>query len=125
MRILSTYVHGILDYIVGVALIVAPNIFGFSELGGSAVLVPRVLGAAAILFSLLTNYEWGVLKVIPMRVHLVVDFLSGALLAGSPWLFGFANEPANAWAPHVVVGLTEILVVLLSQTEPRRNLKQP
>jgi hypothetical protein len=58
-----------------------------------------------------------------MRVHLVVDFLSGALLAASPWLFGFANEPSNAWAPHVVVGLMEILVVGMSQTEPRRNLK--
>jgi hypothetical protein len=101
----------------------APNIFGFSELGGAAVLLPRLLGGAAILFSLLTNYEWGVLKVIPMRVHLVVDFLSGALLAASPWLFGFANAPANAWAPHVVVGLMEILVVMMSQTEPRSNLK--
>jgi hypothetical protein len=123
MRILSTYVHGILDYVVGLALILAPNIFGFSELGGPAVLLPRLLGTAAILFSLLTNYEWGVLKIIPMRVHLVVDFLSGALLAASPWLFGFATEPANAWAPHVVVGVMEILVVMMSQTEPRSNLK--
>jgi hypothetical protein len=123
MRILSTYIHGMLDYVVGVALIMAPNIFGFSELGGPAVLLPRVLGTAAILVSLLTNYEWGVFRVIPMRVHLVVDFLSGALLAASPWLFGFSHEPSNAWAPHVVVGLMEILVVVMSQTEPRRNLK--
>lgn len=123
MRILSTYVHGVLDYVVGVALIAAPNLFGFSELGGPAVLLPRLLGAAAILFSVLTNYEWGVLKVIPMRVHLAVDFLSGVLLAISPWLFGFANEPANAWAPHVVVGVMENFVVFMSQTEPRRNLK--
>ena len=123
MRILSTYIHGILDYIVGVALIMAPSIFGFSELGGPAVLLPRVLGAAAILFSVLTNYEWGVVKVIPMRVHLIVDFLSGTLLAASPWLFGFADEPRNVWAPHVVMGVMEIVVVLMSQTEPRRNLK--
>ena len=122
MRFLTTYVHGILDYIVGAALIVAPNIFGFSEVGGMAVLLPRVLGVAAIVVSLLTNYEWGLMKVIPMPVHLGIDFLSGALLAASPWLFGFATDPANAWMPHVVFGLAEILVVFVSQREPGQRI---
>lgn len=122
MRFLTTYVHGILDYIVGAALIVAPNIFGFSEVGGMAVLLPRVLGVAAIVVSLLTNYEWGLMKVIPMRVHLGIDFLSGALLAASPWLFAFATDPANAWMPHVVFGLAEILVVFVSQREPGQRI---
>ncbi len=122
MRFLTTYVHGILDYIVGAALIVAPNIFGFSEVGGMAVLLPRVLGVAAIVVSLLTNYEWGLMKVIPMPVHLGIDFLSGALLAASPWLFGFATQPENAWMPHVVFGLAEILVVFVSQREPGQRI---
>lgn len=126
MRFFTTYVHGILDYIVGAVLIVAPNIFGFSKVGGVAVLLPRVLGVAAIVVSLLTNYltnyEWGLMKVIPMPVHLGIDFLSGALLAASPWVFGFATDPANAWMPHVVFGLAEILVVFVSQREPGQRI---
>lgn len=119
MKFLPTSVHGVLDYLVGVALILAPTIFGFSDVGGAAVLIPQVLGAALIVYSLLTNYEWGVYKVLPMSYHLVVDFLAAAFLAASPWLFGFRDEEANAWLPHVVVGVVVVLVVLVSQTKPR------
>jgi cyanate permease len=53
-----------------------------------------------------------------MPYHLVVDFIAAALLAVSPWLFGFSDEKSNAWLPHVVVGVVVILVVLMSQTTP-------
>lgn len=37
--------HGMLDYPGGVALIAAPWILGFSDVGGAAVTVPVVLGS--------------------------------------------------------------------------------
>jgi hypothetical protein len=46
-----------------------------------------ILGWAALVHSLLTNYELGLFKVLPFRVHLTLDVFSGALLAVSPWLF--------------------------------------
>lgn len=118
MRFIPTQVHGILDYIEGIALILAPNIFGFSEVGGAAVLVPRILGVGLILYSLLTKYEVGVVKVVPMGVHLALDFIAGAFLALSPFIFGFSDESANAWYPHVIVGIAVILIVLLSKSDP-------
>lgn len=118
MRILPTKIHGALDYIVGIALILAPNIFGFTGVGGAAVTIPRLLGVVLIVYSVFTNYEWGVFKMLDMRYHLVVDFLASVFLAASPFLFGFINQSANAWLPHVVVGLTVVLVVLVSQTRP-------
>lgn len=118
MKVIPTRVHGVLDYIVGVALIFAPLLFGFSDLGGAAVMVPIVLGVALILYSLLTRYELGIFKVLPMKYHLVIDFVAAAFLALSPWLFGFADQTWNAWVPHLVVGLAVIVVVVLSKTEP-------
>jgi hypothetical protein len=35
-----------------------------------------------------------------------------ALLAASPWLFGFADGSANVWVPHMVVGLAAIFLGL-------------
>lgn len=119
IRILPTKVHGVLDYLVGFALIAAPLLFGFSDVGGAAVWLPRVLGVALIVYSLLTRYEWGVVKVLPMAYHLVIDFLAAALLAVSPFVFGFVGDKPNAWLPHVVVGIVVILVVLVSQTQPQ------
>jgi hypothetical protein len=60
------------------------------------------------------------MRVIPMPVHLTLDALSGALLAVSPWLFGFAD---HVWVPHVVLGLFEIGAALLTETTPRREAR--
>jgi SPW repeat len=116
MRFIPTKLHAPLDYIVGVALIAAPWIFQFSE-HTAATVVPIVLGVGLIAYSLLTDYELGVWKVAPMAVHNLIDIAAGALLAASPWIFGFADESANVWVPHVVVGLAAIFLGLTTKQE--------
>jgi hypothetical protein len=113
MRFIPTKFHAPLDYIVGVALIAAPWIFQFSDT--AATVVPIVLGIGLIAYSLFTDYELGVWKVAPMAVHNLIDVVAGALLALSPWLFGFADEGANAWVPLVVVGLAAIFLGLTTK----------
>jgi hypothetical protein len=115
MKFLPTKIHGILDYLVGIALIAAPTLFGFREVGGPAVIIPTVIGIVLIAYSFFTNYEWGVVKKISMRYHLLVDYVASGFLAMSPFLFGFADQGLNVWLPHTVVGLTVIAVVLVSQ----------
>ena len=111
MRFIPTKFHAPLDYIVGAALISAPWIFQFSE-HKAATVVPIVLGIGLIAYSLFTNYELGVWKVAPMAVHNVIDVVAGTVLAASPWLFGFADESANVWLPHVIVGAAAIFLGL-------------
>ncbi|HEY7017808.1 MAG TPA: SPW repeat protein [Gaiellaceae bacterium] len=111
MRFIPTKFHAPLDYIVGAALIAAPWLFGFSE-HTAATVVPIVLGIGLIAYSLFTDYELGVWKVAPMAVHNLIDIAAGTLLAASPWIFGFADESANVWVPHVVVGLAAVFLGL-------------
>ncbi|WP_309129845.1 SPW repeat protein [Microbacterium sp.] len=118
MRFIPTKVHGVLDYLVGIALIAAPWLFGFAQLGGPAVIIPIVLGVGLIVYSLFTRYEWGPFGVIPMPVHLVFDVVASVFLAVSPWLFGFSDEAPNVWLPHLIVGITVVIVVLLSKPTP-------
>lgn len=117
-QFIPTKVHGALDYIVGIALILAPWLFGFMDMGGAAVIIPMVLGVGLILYSLFTRYEWGLIKVLGMPYHLIFDVVASLFLAASPFLFGFYTQPLNVWVPHVVVGLTVILVVIFSQRQP-------
>ena len=114
MRFIPTKYHAPLDYIVGAALIAAPWIFQFSGHTAPTV-VSIVLGIGLIGYSLFTNYELGVWKVAPMAVHNLIDIAAGALLALSPWIFGFADESANVWVPHVVVGLAAIFLGLTTK----------
>lgn len=115
MAIISTRVHGALDYGVGGLLIAAPWLLGFAT-GGPAQWVPVVLGAGAIVYSLLTRYELGVIGLIPMPVHLAIDAASGVLLALSPWLFGFAGL---VFLPHVLFGAFEVTAAALTDRHPR------
>ena len=110
---IPTRVHGIIDYIVGLLLIAAPFLFGFAD-GTAAQWVPNMLGLSALVYSLLTKYELSAAKIIPMPVHLGLDVASGLLLAASPWLFGFSER---VWLPHVVVGVAEIIIPLLTQRQ--------
>ena len=111
MRFIPTKFHAPLDYIVGAALIASPWIFQFSE-HTAATIVPVVLGIGLIAYSLFTNYELGLWKVAPMAVHNLIDIAAGTLLAASPWIFGFADESANVWVPHLVVGPAAIFLGL-------------
>ena len=114
LRFISTRTHGVLDYVVGALLIVVPYILGFAD-GTAAQWVPQVLGLVAIGGALMTDYELGVMRVIPMPVHLGIDVASGVLLAASPWLFGFSDR---VFWPHLVVGLMEIGAGLTTRTVP-------
>lgn len=117
-RIIPTKVHGVLDYLSALALLAAPNIFGFEDVGGAAVWIPRILGIAILLMALLTRYELGVAKLIPMPLHLVIDVIVSMFLAASPFVFNFVNNPSNVWMPHIVVGIVTFIITLLTQTEP-------
>jgi hypothetical protein len=118
IRFIPTGIHAYFDYIGGLGLLAAPFVFGFYSVGGAAVIIPMLLGVGLILYSLLTNYELGIpgLKFIPMSAHLTFDFVASAFLAISPFLFGFINQAPNAWLPHIIAGVTVILLVLVSQT---------
>ena len=106
-----------LDYLVGALLIAAPWLFDFAA-GGAETWIPVVLGAGAILYSLFTDYELGVSRQLSMRTHLMLDLMSGILLAASPWLFGFAD---TVWAPHLALGLFEIGASLMTKREPEHR----
>jgi hypothetical protein len=112
MRILSTRVHGIIDYAFGLLLIIAPYLFGFAN-GGAAQYLPQALGAAIIVMSLVTDYELSLARLIPMPAHLGVDMLGGVLLAASPWLFGFSDR---VYWPHLILGVIEIGTAAMTET---------
>ena len=114
MRFLSTRAHGMLDWLMGPILIIAPLALGL-DTGSAEGLVPMILGVAMILLAFFTNYELGVVRNIPVPTHLTIDLMSGAFLAVSPWLFGFNDR---VWLPHLLLGLVEIGSSLMTRRNP-------
>ncbi|WP_256005467.1 SPW repeat domain-containing protein [Pedobacter deserti] len=104
MHIISRKFHAVLDYMSGAVLIAAPWLLNFdhSDTGAGVAVFAGIL---ILVMSLMTDYEGGVMRVIPMSGHLNMDVLLGVLLAASPWLLGYASE---VFLPHVVMGLLAI-----------------
>jgi uncharacterized membrane protein HdeD (DUF308 family) len=118
MRIIPTFVHGIIDYLAGVLFFFAPEIFGFTDGAGSATMIARVAGAVSLLYALGTNYELGVVKFLSMRAHLIIDYLIGLLFLASPFVFGFVDGPTHQWLPHICFGVFALMAGLMTKKEP-------
>jgi hypothetical protein len=104
MRFISRKAHAVMDYVVGILLIAAPWIFGFSDVPAakwSAIAV----GVLTLVMSLMTDFEGNHKRPVPMSTHLNMDVIMGIFLAISPWLFGFNDV---VYLPHLVVGLFAI-----------------
>ena len=124
LRVIPTSVHGVLDYLTGSALLAAPELFRLKDVPPAA-LTPRLAGAGATAYSLITDYELGAVRLLPMPVHLALDAMSGVLLASSPWLLGYAKNGRRYWLPHTLVGASEILAALTTKTQPPRRRAMP
>lgn len=111
MKFISRKAHAVLDYLVGIALIAAPSLFGFSD-NDAATWSAVGVGVVTLIMSVMTDYEGGLIKVISMGTHLTMDLIAGIFLAVSPWLLGFADR---VFLPHLIVGVMEIAVVIFSQ----------
>lgn len=111
MKPISTKIHGFLDYATGLLLVLLPFFLNF-DISDPKGMILLVLGAFTILLALITRYELGLVKLIPMPVHLVFDILSAVLLGASPWFLGFAGE---TYILYVGIALFEMVVIVLSQ----------
>ena len=109
MKVISDTTHGILDYVTVAIFALAPGVLGLS---GFAALVSYALAAIHLVMTVLTDMPLGVLKIIPIRLHALVEMLVGPVLVVAalvlPALLGDKREF------FLVMGLVILAVWLLS-----------
>jgi hypothetical protein len=109
LKVISDTTHGILDYLTVAIFALAPSILGLT---GFAALVSYALAAIHLAMTLLTNMPLGVIKIIPMRLHALVEMIVGPVLVVAavvlPTILGDRREF------FLVMGLVILAVWLLS-----------
>jgi hypothetical protein len=116
-RPISTKAHGAIDY----AWATAAATLSQKMKGGQA--TARLLQNAGLMASMnstVTNYEAGVVKVVPMKGHLACDLVIGTVLMAAP-LFLPASERRWAAIP-VAFGIVAVLAGLLTETRSPSQL---
>jgi hypothetical protein len=114
MRFVTKEIHAWLDYPVALALIALPFLFGLGTLHPLALAISPVVGVAALILTVFTDHQAGLVRVLPYRLHLAVDFAVGVLFLGLPFLFGFAGLDA---AFYWLNGAAVVAVIALSKPE--------
>jgi hypothetical protein len=116
MRFMSTRAHSMLDLVLAPVLIALPFALGL-DVRYPEGWIFLVIGMALLLLITFTDYESGLLPRISIGTHLTIDAASGALLALSPWIFGFSHR---IWVPQLLFGLLELGSSLVTRREPIR-----
>jgi hypothetical protein len=111
MQKMPTHVHGVVDYVVGATLAILPRALGWT---GAPARLLETAGVGAIGYSMLTNYELGLVRLLPMKAHLALDALSGGMLIGAAAMLD--DEDDDVRATLAGIGLFEIAAALTSET---------
>lgn len=124
---MSLKTHNIMDYVGGAFLILAPFLFGFSEVD-AARNVMMLTGFTLILYSLFTNYEYAVVRAIPLGAHMTFDVLVGVALLVAPWVFNYRAllSPGQEYLHYIIgVGLFAVVGLTEEKTEADKHRVYP
>ena len=110
MKVFSTQVHGVLDYLTVLTLPTLPRLFGWDApttrfCDGAAL--------AVLAYSLTTNYEMGAAKMLPMKTHLALDAALGATLLAA----AARREDTDQAAQAILAGLGLFSLFASASTE--------
>lgn len=118
MKFISPKIHGILDYITVIFLLASPSLFGFTGLLAN---FTYVLGIVHLLLTVLTNYNLGLIKVIPFTFHGTIEFIVAIALIVLAYTLFDHNSAGKLY--YVLLGTVFLLTWLV--TDYKGTLSRP
>ena len=111
MNVINSKLHGIIDYLVVLFLLVAPRIF---HLENTTALFTYILAGIHLALTICTNFEYGLVRFIPLKIHGYVELAVSIALVGLAFYLGGIDGDASrnfyisfAIAVFVVWALTD------------------
>jgi hypothetical protein len=113
MQRLPTEIHGLVDYLTAGMLLVLPRACGWR---GNVRQLMTITALSTLAYSLLTRYELGLVKTLPVKAHLGLDGKAAAQDSAAALLLLDEETPSTA----VLAGISafEFSIVALSNPQP-------
>jgi hypothetical protein len=116
IRFVTKTVHSYIDYPVALSLMALPFVLGLGTHNPLALWLSVGTGVAALLLTVLTDHQTGLIRVIPYHIHVAVDRLVGVTFLAAPFVFGFTGIDAMYYWLNAAAVLT--VTFLLNAPEP-------
>lgn len=110
MKVISPRMHGYLDFLTVILFLLAPTIFGLSDLPA---LLAYGLAVIHLIVTLASDFPFGIVKIIPFTVHGWIERIVGPALIAIPFILGFSDDEM-ARSFYMAAGGVIILVGLLT-----------
>lgn len=108
---ISTRTHGMIDASHVLSAVATPQVMGF---GSRTTAVLGAAAAAGVINAALTDYEFGLVPLMPMEAHLAADAVCGlGLIAAAVTLL--ANEPPAERLMVAALGACELLSATMTE----------
>jgi len=103
------FVHGILEYALGVLFIAAPFLFDFKS--GSATGMSVAVGVLILILAAVSEGPVSLVNQLPVLLHVAVVYLLSIFLIAAPFLLGFSDEvpPRNFF---IISGVLLLLITI-------------
>ena len=109
---IPAFVHSLIEYVAGAALIAAPLLLDYHS--GAAKAVSIVLGVLVIFLVATTTSTMSLINQVPLSMHIVFDYVIAAVLIASPFLFSFSDE-STPTAVFLAGGVVWLLISIGTQ----------
>ena len=117
MKLISSKTHGIIDYVAAPLVFALPRLLRFPR---RVTTMLTFVAAFHALYSMLTKYELGLVKVLPYKGHLALDTALATATVAAPLMFAEAKPRVG---PMLIgMGLIEALITAASLiNRPAKN----
>src|SRR3954470_12889829 len=82
--------HAAIEPVAAILFIAGPFIFGFQNVS-DAKTISIVIGIVMLLTGMMTRWRMGIVKVIPLSVHRMMDVILAVVAIASPFVLGFSD----------------------------------
>jgi hypothetical protein len=114
MKPINSLIHGVLDYVVVIFLFASPTLFDLSDF---VTTMTYALGGVHLLLTLITDFKLGLIKVLPLKIHGVIELIVSIALVLSPWILGFDESPTDRLF-YVAFGVAVFITWTLTDYAP-------
>ena len=119
MKIISPRLHGVLDYVTILFLGLSPFLF---QMNHAARVFTFALAIVHLSLTLLTDFDLGVFKVIPLKIHGTIEVTVSAVLVFIAFLFRNWEDQTSFYY-YLVFSMALFLVWLTSSYTDRNNIE--
>src|SRR3954471_14838195 len=104
---IPAFLHSLIEYVAGVALIAAPLLLDYDSSAATAASI--ILGVLVLFLVATTTSTMPLINQVPLSMHIVFDYAIAAVLIASPFLFGFSDE-STPTAVFIAAGVVWLLL---------------